>query len=598
MANTARDSRFFNRTTTVPNMGNTSLWAVENNNTRNRSIEFSTAFSRWFCYENKQPIGGYKAKCCKDEYDRYKERWFNGGYYITTLLERLERWQCEEFKMECTARTYNFTTFTDLVYDKFCDRRSMEFKCKSVVTSAVEDYEFLDSSEKLEWMTLANSLVSSKMKIHDVIKPCIQIAIFDSNSGGVGRIHEIVEPYLPFCGLLWDGYDIDTAENVTVSAWTNLNVGCAIGVGICMAVMIIAGIATIIANVTILAVFATNKKLRNTQSIYQISLAIADLIVGLMVWPNMIVMQFLVFINPRLMGDVITLESLTDDGKTAYFPNSNGSLVQRFPGGTFGEAIYRPYMNYLGFFTNMSITVSIYTLMAASIHRLRAVSSPLNYHNDNVKKHAYVACIIIWVISVITSILPVLVRSIQYTAISSIMIAPENGNALLLVTFVLPLITTWIVSAATLEVSRRYAQKRSSLSSHQNAANLEKRMARTLGLMVSVFSISVLPATMCIAVGLVPETVFYWTDPQRLNVTNANIYMSFSYISIIILTANSLWNCFIYSLRNLEFRKAALRIYTKMFHAIGIAQRLNEARIIGPASKSDSTVNNNTVRKV
>ncbi|XP_039251399.2 uncharacterized protein LOC120328901 isoform X1 [Styela clava] len=536
----------------------------------NNFPQAESKFRRWFCYNSPVPSDKYLRKCCENELYRYKDNWFAGGYYLTTILDRLQRWNCSEFREECTEPTWPFTDFTWLVYDRFCNRKNMEARCLSKVKKMVQDYGFIKSHKKNitenEWATLVESLVSKKMKLDDLAKPCIQIALFDRKDGGVGRFHEVVEVYVPFCGLHWDGYDYHTAMNRNVSPWTSMSSWCRGSVIVVMAVICVLGVATIIANITILSVFGLTPSLRNSQTVYKISLAIADLSVGLLVWPNMLVLQYLTFIQPRTMGDEVTHPSTVSNNTwLAHFPFGNESLVHRYPGGVKAKIIPRPYITFVGVCMSLSLTVSIYTLMIASFDRFYAIFKPLKYNKHSAQRYATYTCVALWCLSIFFALLPTFVRIIQYDLISSTFIFPNGITALglLFVALFLPLIITWVVSYATFEMSKKHARNRQKMFSSGSSSiyAIEQRVARTLGIMVGVFTVCILPSVTTIVAGFfLPQTV--WGDPNNIDVYTSNVYVSSEYVAVILLTSNSLWNFFIYNMRTSGFKEATRKLYT------------------------------------
>nr|XP_039259405.1 uncharacterized protein LOC120335855 [Styela clava] len=543
------------------------------NSTRHKfqnSTEAIYVFERWHCYDTHKPNSSALDRCCRAEMRRYESRWSNGGYYLTTILDRLQRWGCYQFEYECKEPTWNFSEYTSLIYDRFCNHTVLEEKCVKTVQQVVQSYGFIkplprkNKITEARWLVLAESLTSSEMHLRDLVKPCIQVALFDKKDGGVGRFHEIVEAYFPFCGIQWNGYDYDTAMYRDVSPWTGASLWCRGTMTIFLVMMAIVGFTTLIANIVILGVFAVTPKLRNSQSIYKISLAIADLCVGLVIWPNMIAMQYLTFFAPRQMGRIVPHPSTAEnDTWVAHFPFGNNSLVHRFPGGTFGQRFPRPYIVFTGFFTILVLFVSIYTLMWGSFDRFWAVFRPLRYNKHNAKRQAKIACAALWGVSIFLAVLPTFIKQIQYNVISSLFIASSGLTSLVLLFFglLLPLVITWIVTIFTFETSKKHARNRERIvSSSSNSDALERRLARTLSLMVLVFTICILPAMACIIAGFIlPQTAM--NDPKDLNVPVERAYTSAEYISVILLTSNSLWNCFIYSLRTRGFREASKKLY-------------------------------------
>ena len=296
-----------------------------------------------------------------------------------------------------------------------------------------------------------------------------------------------------------------------------------------------------------------------------ISLAVADLMVGVIIWPNMVIMQYLTFMHPRQMGTVVTKTNET------LFENQN--LTYRSEGGSFRNVFPDEYRLTIGFFTLLGIMVSVYTLMVASFDRFLAVYKPLTYNRFNVKRRAKVLCAAVWGICIMVSVIPTIVADMEYQVISSILITIEDdaGLVIIFVGLILPLILTWIATILTFLATKRHARSRQRMFSANTSRsqNLERRLAKTLSIMVGVFTLTVMPVICCTVAGLAAE----WTafdDPLNLNLSAATAYTTSEYLSIIILTSNSLWNCFIYSLRTRGFREAARSIMKSVTKTLGL----------------------------
>ena len=102
---------------------------------------------------------------------------------------------------------------------------------------------------------------------------------------------------------------------------------------------------------------------------------------------------------------------------------------------------------------------------------------------------------------------------------------------------------------------------------NQDSKN-ERRLTKTLSLMVGVFTACVLPTIILV---IVPKTV---PSINGENITvlarkPASAFITLELAAAIILASNSLWNCFIYSFRNKEFRKDAANLHFKIMSALG-----------------------------
>lgn len=332
--------------------------------------------------------------------------------------------------------------------------------------------------------------------------------------------------------------------------------------------MILMTIVTILANVTVLVVFIKIKKLRNSQGIYKMCLGAADLLVGLIVWPSMVVLQIWLFVNPRTMGNIIPpLTNATTNGMSLIYAEL-GDLEKRYPGGFYNSIVTKPYIWFLGFITTLSLVVSVYTLMVASFDRFLAIFRPLRYNKFKAKRNSKILSLVLCFLAIVLSILPLFVNAIKYGLISSIFVSSDGTYALALlsVAIFIPLVVVWVLTLLTYNSSKKHARNRQQLTSMRNdASSLERRLATTLAIMVGMFSISVVPAFVCMISGFfLTNTLF--KNPKNLDTTAAVLYTSFEYVAILLLTTNSAWNVFIYSLRTNQFRLVVKATYKDIYN--------------------------------
>ena len=317
-------------------------------------------------------------------------------------------------------------------------------------------------------------------------------------------------------------------------------------------------IATTICNVLVLIVFGSNKNKTNATTVYKMSIAFADFLVGVIVFPTFISTMATVSMKKRTLGDARNV--------TAYVPSnsSNGLSVVSFgeiheaTGGLFCDRIPQSYLNAVGFFTTLSLTVSIYCLTAASVDRFTAVYRPMEYQQYAPASAARKAVIGIWIFALLFSTAPFYVNAIQYR-LMSIFVASGEAQYVYLVAFVLPLLVMWGLSLATYCAVRVHNKQNAVLKTaakdHKKTNHLEMRLARTLVIMVGVFTLCLFPVVLGL---LIPEfllgiSVF---DPKNLNPKKLSSFQTLEVVLIIVLTSNSLWNFFIYCGRDKRFREA------------------------------------------
>jgi len=309
--------------------------------------------------------------------------------------------------------------------------------------------------------------------------------------------------------------------------------------------------------------------------VYKLSLAAADLLTGVFVFPSFAYTLHIIQLAP--------FEGRTNDVVNPPNSSYNSSLLD-----TYGELeplandYYLPFLNdaygaAFGIFTAVSIMVSVSTLMFAAYDRFRAISAPLKYDKTTATTTAKRLTIALWVIAIILAILPLFVSEVgSYRILAGgVLIAVDEEVSQILHALVLgiPFIIVWILTVGVNVIVKRQTRYRMKLMSKRQTQDTktEQRLTTTLSIMVGVFTACVLPAIIFVTI---PKTV------PSLNFENITILareparalISLELAATIILASNSLWNCFIYSFRNKEFRKDASVLYFKIFSALGFVR--------------------------
>ncbi|XP_002131810.4 uncharacterized protein LOC100185762 [Ciona intestinalis] len=500
----------------------------------------------------------------------FRRFWYNsrGGKYLTEYLSFLEEWLCHaQFSMECLKRPYDFNQFTKTTYDRACNRTVFETQCFSSLVT-VSSVRGRNSSQK--WNNLLRDLRTYQLSDAELQDPCIQVALYDAavlERGKYGYYHESKRLVLPFCKISWCGRDAENVNRKSFKAWNCLPQICKMNIIITMVICSILAVAIVVANLSVILVFMLNKKLRNSQGVYKMSLACSDFLVGVVVVPSIPISLYMRLNIPETMGMSYNASNLPVQNVGIRFDD-----VPHLPG--INTVYYRSYLNAIGFFTTTSFIISIYSLMMASFDRFSIVRKPLAYSKDGAKLLTIRATLILWVLSIILGILPLFVeRSLRYGLIASTLIS-TSGTASLsfyVVALAIPLLIMWILSISTFVMTVRHNRQTRKLVASKNknfSSRTEIRMARTLGIMVGVFTLSLLPVICVILASLFLVQIY----PQRISTFKSydfSIHTSFEFVSAVILVCNSLWNFFIYNGRNDDFRMANKNMYgslTKRFH--------------------------------
>ena len=326
-----------------------------------------------------------------------------------------------------------------------------------------------------------------------------------------------------------------------------------------MVVISILAISTIICNAIILIAIFFRKKLQNVQGIYRLSLAFADILVGFIVFPTFINTLYVFYIEPRNMNMITnSSEYSTINDSAMHFKNVT---IEGQPIAFQSSTTQYMYLNAVGFFTMLSLFVSVYSLVAASFDRFMAIYRPLHYNEFKSICLAKKATITIWFIGAVFGILPFFIDALRYGFIATIMISSGGLYSLVLYGIVLsiPLIMMWVLIIATFVAARSTISRNHDMHKRLNE---QMRLAGTLGIMIGVFTFSLLSAIVIVLFSLFFPNITF-ARPLDLDLHAANLFISLEMVAIIILTSNSLWNCFVYSARERQFRHACKQLFLR-----------------------------------
>lgn len=574
------DTNFTNHTTKVSD----NFYSGERYESHNVSSSCRFSVDK-FAMKRNQSL---KVECCDTLYTNFKKSWHYSMNNLVDMLRALKAWNCSQLKEECSKLTFAYTDYTKLVYSRFCNASHFVHTCKLTLSSAIKDLSkivetekgilrsqtgeaeefFSDGSGEMSFSSIESSgdndfVTMEKISIKhlredllpkEMITPCVQSAMIDVESMTSGILYEIKENQVAFCDIVWCSFPASYYRDQLISHWTCMPKKCRVNIYVMMALAGLLGFIIVLLNGTVLTVFATTKRLRNSQGIYKISLAAADLLVGVFVFPT-----FIDTMRRALMTPYILVDGEKQEDSWGNAGNGTRLQLQRFT---------VSYYNFCGFFTTLSLTVSVYTLMTASFDRFMVVYRPLEYNQFAAKKTAKLCCLVLWVVGIAFSLLPLVVPDITFMRIASVLVVLGGGmTALIIYTIALaiPLILVWVMNIATFMFSKRNAKVRPKIRNHERGTivNLENRLAKTLSIMVGVFTLCTLPvATITISEFFIAG--IYYGRPETLDTYVAKTVISLEVIAAFILMSNSMWNFFIYSARSMEFRAASRGLYSKL----------------------------------
>ena len=302
------------------------------------------------------------------------------------------------------------------------------------------------------------------------------------------------------------------------------------------------------------------------------NLGIADFMVGLIVFPSAIAIAFTSFQHQvNLLPPTNVTGLLRNGSDNSSFTNSSVQFQMVEPREEVFQNIYpNGFLNVAGFFSTLSLTVSIYLLTVSGIDRLQAISRPVVYQQHVAKRFATISSIGAWVLAFAVSLLPVFINGLQYTITGTGKVTLIGQISLILysVGFFLPLVATWIIASAMFFYSRKIFKQRAVMFTlkHQEFEQ-QRRLNLILSLMVTAFSVSIIPTILVLILVLfLPGT--NQTQIDSYSPFYNNVAVSLELVAIITLLCNSLWNCIIYSVRTKNFRKSAGQKYRAIWRVI------------------------------
>ena len=313
--------------------------------------------------------------------------------------------------------------------------------------------------------------------------------------------------------------------------------------------------------------------MRYSQGIFRLFLGIADIIVGLIVLPtavNMILKTFQHDFQLQTPIKIVGQERfLSANGRCTYKNTTLTINMLKTITVARNRLFSLVYKNSIGFFTNVSITASIYLLTASGIDQLLSLVKP-SYYNQNVaKRFAISSSIVCWILAIFVSAIPTFVSGLSYQiAVSnSVLFLGAAAVTLYLVMIILPLVATWIILVCIFLIGRKVFGRIKNLPNDQDNFKKQRQLNFIVLLMLNAFSFSLLPAVLVLILlhfilGIDPQS------PNTYNSTNDNIANSLELTSAIILTSNSVWNFLIYSFRTKTFRNVAMEKFQKFLNQV------------------------------
>ena len=242
----------------------------------------------------------------------------------------------------------------------------------------------------------------------------------------------------------------------------------------------------------------------------------------------------------------------------------------------------KAYLGIFGFFTSITIAVSVNTLAVAAIDRFVAIYRPLKYRTTSTILIARGACVGIWFFVVCVSLLPFWLDDIMYVTEHTSLVFAEGDLAIYtyMLTFCIPLIVLWFFTLASYVAYKKHYNSRKKIISNELIRREMKKHIKlmiTLGIMAGAFTVTMIPSIAFIShLFLDDEEFFELLSLSRQNPVN---YFQFAEVGVTILyLANSLTNFFVYSARDKRFRQTSKSFYLKIFGKIAADARMLVSR--------------------
>ncbi|XP_026694245.2 uncharacterized protein LOC113475036 [Ciona intestinalis] len=343
-----------------------------------------------------------RIRCCNDTVAVYNRYWSTGQMFLTTFFHVLTALECPQFQGICERKTFVFGHFSALVYERYCDTNNLESSCSETLNNTISvampqtaailrQNRIPVYTEQLTtpvtrrlvtrhhspWLGLVEQLGNTNLTLVQSLQPCVQVAAYEAGETQLGNFMEIITGSIPTCGVIWCGFNQRLVDEFAISAWDCMPDRCRPGVIFILCLCLLLAVTISFLNATIILVYGMNPRLRNSQAIYKISLAFADLIAGVIILPTAISTLCKQIWTPYQSGSI--------ENVTIVHGNVTFSTFRNNPVHQLNIQLPYSYRYFVGFFTSLSFSVSIYILNIAGFDRMMAVYKPLHYKKEDAK---------------------------------------------------------------------------------------------------------------------------------------------------------------------------------------------------------------------
>lgn len=158
-----------------------------------------------------------KTTNCESISADFRINWYYDSRSLSRFLYELQSLNCSQFEKQCSERPYDFTQYTNLIYLKFCNPTELEKLCYKELQSVLHEQSSVESSAS--WIEIIKEVNFLALEKKDLEKPCLQVAMY-KKSQNPNNFVELVEVFLPFCPVVWCGFDKNVVNSSDISVWT------------------------------------------------------------------------------------------------------------------------------------------------------------------------------------------------------------------------------------------------------------------------------------------------------------------------------------------------------------------------------------------
>ena len=428
-----------------------------------------------FCSKNSEKLNNDALLLSKGLmfYCQKKPKFYLGRGVLLTFLLRLKVCQLATdqpwFDEECAKPLYSLTAYHKTSYDSVCNPTKYEMYCQvtenkqnkllsTIITSLIHRHNItMQASNKTEHFGKINignttaNLNRSKKLICQSIE-----SYFDVLYEQVFRndfVNFTENSFVPFYNVQYTEWFFtfrviceNAACGVSAKDYAKLSIRfldcvselCQIVTVVVMVFDAALILITVGANFLILIIFFRTSIMNNIPGYFKLSLALADLGVGIIIMPTVIYNRYRKTYTP--------------------LPYRNDTMRLRLH-----NYFSQSYLQVLIFFGLLFVFVSLYTLCVASVDRYLAITRPFKYEKRKyfTKKSTAVILLLVWLVGAAWAVVPLFIDS-PYGSLGDDLVVAKGYSFLLLYGLFLgiPLIVVWVFNIALLSNVRSQYQKR------------------------------------------------------------------------------------------------------------------------------------------